>query len=49
MSIVMENANCFDFLPKLEDNSVDLVLTGVHGTRTDLTLMTRTLENGIMS
>ena len=27
MSIVMENANCFDFLPKLEDNSVDLVLT----------------------
>ena len=26
MSIVMENANCFDFLPTLENNSVDLVL-----------------------
>ena len=25
--IVMKNANCFDFLPKLEDNSIDLVLT----------------------
>ena len=26
MSIVMENANCFDFLPTLKNNSVDLVL-----------------------
>ena len=26
MSIVMENANCFDFLPTLDDNSIDLVL-----------------------
>ena len=27
MSIIMENANCFEFLPTLENNSIDLVLT----------------------